>query len=61
MDSIGGQETSHPSGRDRRVAENRGLVGEHQQFTEMDQGPTGFQTTHHAKMVLMPVQVGEKG
>ena len=61
MDSMGGQEMSHPSGRDHRVSENRGLVGEHQQFTKMDKGPPGFQTADHAKVVLMPVQVGEKG
>src|SRR6266478_1960666 len=61
LNSTGGQETSHPPDCYYRVAENSCLIGEHQQFAKMDYGPTGFQTTDHSKMILMSVQVGEKG
>ena len=54
------EDKSHAMGSQVRVRKEPCLVGEHQLTGEMDDRPSGFETVHHAEMVLVTGQIGHE-
>jgi hypothetical protein len=61
LDSIGRQKAPHPVDPQIRVTKRPRPVGKNEHFTKMGHGSVRFQATYHAKVILMSVQIGEKG